>query len=136
MKLNRLTLAAAAAAAACAAPLTAQAHHSHAMFDPTKTVEVQGTVKAFNFANPHVYLFLVGTGPTGTEVTYPIEMSFIQNMMRQGMTVSTFKPGDKVTVVVNPYRDSRPGGSYRGAIDARGKKFGSLNPEAAPRGAD
>ncbi len=120
------------------APVVAQAHHSHAMFDPTKTVEVQGTVKAFNFANPHVFLFLVGTGQDGAPVTYPVEMSFIQNMMRQGMKASTFKAGDKVTVSFNPYRDGRMGGSYRGAVDSRGMKYGSLNPDTAQpaRGAE
>ena len=114
----------------------AQAHHSHAMFDTTKTVEIQGTVKAFNFANPHVYLFLVGQAPEGKEVTYPIEMSFVQNMMRQGILAQTFKPGDKVTLAVNPYRSGQPGGSYRGAVDGRGKKYGSLNPETAQQRAE
>jgi hypothetical protein len=121
------------AVAALAAPLAAQAHHSHAMFDTTKTEEIEGTVKAYNYANPHVYLFLVKPGPTGAETTYPIEMSFIQNMLRQGVSGSTFKPGDKVTILVNPYRSGQPGGSYRGAIDAQGKRYGALNVEAAPR---
>ena len=104
------------------------------MFDVTKTEEIEGTVKAFNFANPHVYQFLLKNNG-GTEVTVPIEMSFIQNMMRQGMTTSTFKPGDKVTIRVNPYRTGQPGGSYRGAIDASGRKYGALNPDT-PRAAD
>jgi hypothetical protein len=119
-----------AAAGLLAAPAAAWAHHSHAMFDVTKTETIEGTVKAFNFANPHVWLYLVKQEPSGSEVTFPVEMSFIQNMMRQGMTATTFKPGDKVSVLVNPYRSGQPGGSYRGAVDAQGKKYGAANPNA------
>ena len=106
-----------------AAPLAVQAHHSHAMFDVTKTEDIEGTVKAFNFANPHVYLFLLKNNG-GTEVTVPIEMSFIQNMMRQGMTTSTFKPGDKVTIVANPLKNGNPGGMARSITGADGAKLG------------
>ena len=44
----------AAAAIACFAPLTAQAHHSFAVyFDPSKNVSITGKVTAFRFTNPH-----------------------------------------------------------------------------------
>ena len=38
-------------AAAASAP--AVAHHSAAMFDMTKTISVNGTVKDFQYTNPH-----------------------------------------------------------------------------------
>jgi ribosomal protein L21E len=63
-------------------------------------------------------------------------MTFVQAMIRQGVTNSTFKVGDKVTVAVNPYRSGQPGGSYRGAIDVRGKRYGALDPTAARAAGD
>ena len=47
---------------ALAAMLTASsalAHHSFAMFDQSKSVTVQGTVKDFRWANPHVFIQLL-----------------------------------------------------------------------------
>lgn len=102
------------------APMAAQAHHSHAMFDPAKTMTIQGTVKQFLYTNPHMWLYLVGTNDKGQEVTYPIEGTNIQNAGQMGITSTTFKAGDKVSVLVNPYRDGRPGGSWREITDARG----------------
>ena len=134
--MKKLPAIALAVLTAMVVPIAALAHHSHAMFDVTKTEDIEGTVKSFNFANPHVYLFLTKMGANGTDDTYPIEMSFIQNMMRQGMTNATFKVGDKVTVQVNPYRSGQPGGSYRGAVDVHGKHYGSLDPNAPRAGAD
>jgi hypothetical protein len=100
------------------------AHHSHAMFDDSKEVTIEGSVKSFSFANPHVYLFVDVKNSDGTVTTYPVEMSYIQNMMTQGITASTFKPGDAVTIIMNPLRNGRPGGSYTGAVDAEGHKYG------------
>jgi Family of unknown function (DUF6152) len=36
----------------------ALAHHSTAMFDMDKPTTIKGTVKTFEWANPHVYLHL------------------------------------------------------------------------------
>ena len=108
------------AAAALGAPLAAHAHHSHAMFDPNKTMTIQGTVKQFLYTNPHMWLYLVAVDDKGQQVTYPIEGTNIQNAGQMGITSATFKTGDKVSVLVNPYRDGRLGGSWREITDARG----------------
>jgi Family of unknown function (DUF6152) len=107
------------------APALAWAHHSHAMYDASKEATVQGVVKSFVYANPHVYLILV-TQNDGKTGLYQVEMSFTGNMERQGMNHQTFKPGDKVSVRVFPLRDGRLGGSYNGAIDAAGHKYGNM----------
>lgn len=111
---------AALGAAAAFAPIAAQAHHSHAMFDPNKTMTIQGTVKQFLYTNPHIWLYLVANDDKGVQVTYPIEGTNIQNAGSMGIVGGTFKVGDKVSVLVNPYRDGRPGGSWREATDAKG----------------
>jgi hypothetical protein len=108
------------AAAVGLLPAAASAHHSHAMFDPSKTLTVQGTVKKFLYSNPHMWLFLAVMDGKGQEVEFPIEGTNIQAAGRMGITSSTFKPGDKVSLLINPYRDGRPGGSWREVTDARG----------------
>ncbi len=114
----------------CAGALTVMgaavvhAHHSHAMYDDTKDVAITGTVKSFRFVNPHVYLFLDVPKADGSVSTYSIEASYTENMQRDGIGPKTFKPGDRVTVVVHPLRSGAAGGSYEGAIDAQGRKHG------------
>ena len=110
----------ATAAAFYLPPMAADAHHSHAMFDSEKTLTIQGTVKQFLYTNPHMWLYLVGPDAKGQEVIFPIEGTNIQGAGRMGILSSTFKAGDKVSVLVNPYRDGRPGGSWREITDARG----------------
>ena len=52
----RITL---AAAALCAMPVASDAHHSFAMFANDKTVVVTGTVKEFEWVNPHSWLHVM-----------------------------------------------------------------------------
>jgi hypothetical protein len=109
--------------AACLAASHARAHHSHSMFDLTTEETITGTVKAFAFTNPHVYLYVNVAGPDGSVTTHTIEMSHIQNMIRQGITPATLKPGDTVTVRMNPMNTGRAGGSYL-SLTKDGKEFG------------
>jgi hypothetical protein len=114
----------AAGAFAPLAAIPAAAHHSHAMFDSNDEQTIAGTVKSFAFQNPHVYLFVDVPGDSNGQVTsYVVEMSNVQNMISHGITAATFKPGDNVTVRMNPLRNSRPGGSYV-SISKDGQQFG------------
>jgi len=99
-------------------------HHSHAMFDHTKPQTVTGTVKEFIFRNPHVYLYVDVKNNRGEVVTYWIEMSNLQNMIKQGINQNTLKAGDVVTVTMHPLKDGRPGGNYETLKTADGRAFG------------
>ncbi len=104
--------------------LTASAHHSHAMYEVDRIARVEGVVTSYQFANPHVYLFLTVIKRDGKPATYPVEMSDTQRLERNGIGPVTFKPGDHVTIYVNPLRSGALGGSYVGALDAQGHKHG------------
>lgn len=112
----------------------ASAHHSHAMFDTSKTETITGTVKAFAFANPHLYLTMMAADNSGKIIQYAVEMSTTGNMANQGVGPETFKPGDNITVHVSPLKSGRPGGSYTGAIDAAGGKHGDMADRPAGAG--
>ncbi len=104
-------------------PAGARAHHSHAMFDATQELTMTGTVKAFVFANPHVYLFVDVKDADGNVTTWQIEMSTVRNMMARGITATTFRDGDTITVRFNPLRSGASGGSYTQVIDAGGRQY-------------
>ena len=100
-------------------------HHSGAMFDRTKVVKIMGVVTEFNWANPHSSFKVDVTGADGTLETWAIEMNGPNNLVHEGWKRTSIKPGDKVSVVVNPLRDGRPGGWYVGITLADGRFLGS-----------
>jgi Family of unknown function (DUF6152) len=108
---------------AALAGLPAQAHHSAAMFDATRTESVDGMVKQYQWTNPHGWLFVSVPGAEGPEQDYSIELTSPNLLARRGWRPSTFKPGDKVKVVLNPFRDGKKGGRVVSITTADGKVF-------------
>jgi hypothetical protein len=98
-------------------------HHSHAMFDTSREVTITGTVTSYSYRNPHVFLYVDVKGPDGQVVNWGVEMSNISNMESRGIYLSTFKPGDTVTVKLNPLKNGRAGGNYTSVTAADGKLF-------------
>lgn len=92
----------------------ALAHHSGAMFDRTKTVELVGTIKEYQFSNPHVWIEVM-VPPSGKKKADPVQWSIEGEgpaiMARMGLGPSALKAGDKVTIKAHPLRDGRSGGS-------------------------
>ncbi|MGH8258965.1 MAG: DUF6152 family protein [Steroidobacteraceae bacterium] len=107
--------------AALAGP--AFAHHSGAMFDHTKMITVRGTVKEFQYTNPHSWLEVMVLEPNGTAVQWGFESEGPSSLLRAGITAKTFRPGDRVTVVASPMRDGRPAGSLISATKADGTVY-------------
>jgi|GraSoi2013_100cm_1033763.scaffolds.fasta_scaffold314024_1 hypothetical protein len=97
-----------ASAALIVAP-QALAHHSYAMFDLRQNVALVGTVKEWQFTNPHSYLQLVVL-ENGAPVEYTIESGSPNTLVRMGWSRQSFKAGDKITISINPLRDGSKGG--------------------------
>src|SRR5688572_1870563 len=102
--------------------IPALVHHSFAMFDTRQEVTLTGTVREFQWTNPHGWL-QVTVPRGGSTVEYSIELGSPNSMSRRGWRRTTFKPGDKVTAVINPMRDGSPGGALVYALDARGTRW-------------
>jgi hypothetical protein len=107
------------------------AHHSGAMFDHSKVVTYQGTVKEFQYTNPHSWLQVMVTGPDGKAVEWGFEAEGPSTLKRVGIEAKTFKPGEKVTVLANPMRDGRPAGAWITVTTADGKVY-STRPAPPP----
>jgi len=89
-----------------------EAHHSHAMFDETKVVTLEGVVKQFKFSNPHTWLFVTVTGKDGKAVDWVLEGQSVGSLMRMGWTEYSIKAGDRIRVDINPLRSGEQGGSF------------------------
>src|SRR5687767_10482737 len=100
------------AALVSARPLTA--HHSAAMFDDAKVLELKGTVKELQWANPHIWLQII-VDEKGKKTEWSLEGGSPNSLSRQGWRATTFKAGDVVTVRFNPMKDGSPGGNFVGA---------------------
>ena len=121
MKFKALGLAAAAVAMYA---IPAFAHHSFAMFDQEKVITVSGTLKEFEFTNPHCWLHVNVVDPsTGKPVEWAFEMGSVGQIAAQGWKADTVKPGDKITVDAHPMKDGSRGGQYQGAKLTDGRTF-------------
>lgn len=88
------------------------AHHSQAMFDTSRTVTLSGTVAEFNWVNPHSSFKIEVTDKDGKTAVWAVEMNSPQNLVRSGWKRTSLKKGDRITAVVRPLRDGKPGGLY------------------------
>jgi len=110
----------------------ALAHHSFSMFDAQKEVVLKGTVKEFQWSNPHTWIQLNVTDDAGKTVEWSIEGGSPNLVGRQGWKRNTFKPGDEVQITVHPMRDGRPGGSFVRAVLPDGRTLGGEQIPTAP----
>jgi hypothetical protein len=90
----------------------AHAQRSLAMFDQSKEVTLQGTVKEFQWTNPHSFIELATMNADGTVDVWSVELNSPNNLERQGWKSDSLLAGDKVTLVLNPLRNGRKGGLF------------------------
>jgi hypothetical protein len=106
----------------CAAALVAGpawAHHSHAMYDPTAEIELEGAVKELRWSNPHVWLYVTVRQQDGTEKIWALEGGSTGQLERKGWAREMFKPGAPIKISCYPLRSGGPGclGGYILALD-------------------
>src|SRR4029079_263034 len=73
----------------------ALAHHSFAVFDHTRTVTVKGTVRTFQWTNPHAFLDVDVPDDKGNVKPFTIELTSINMLSRVGWRSNTIKAGDR-----------------------------------------
>ena len=133
MKHNALGLAgiAVAISAVTVSAIPAGAHHSFAMFDAQKSTTLEGTVKEFQWTNPHSWILLMVNNAEGQEVQWAIEMGGPAGLARQGWRPKTLTPGMKVKAVIHPLRDGGSGGQFMAVTLPDGKQMGSVDAPAS-----
>jgi len=84
----------------------AYAHHSfQATYDTEKTITIKGTLVSFDFRNPHSFVHVMAPDSDGQMQRWGIEWATASVLSRQGVTRTTFKPGDVVVITGSPGRD-------------------------------
>jgi hypothetical protein len=114
-----------AALLASGSPLLA--HHSAAMFDDKKTVELEGVVKEFQLTNPHSWLLVDVTNKDGSATTWGFEAEGPSTLTRAGIRPSELPVGTKLRITGHPMKDGRPAATWMEATRlSDGKKFNPL----------
>ena len=98
--------------AALLAPASASAHHGTFIFDSTRDVTVAGTIKDFQWTNPHSFIVLMTADSQGNVLQTEFEGESPAVLTREGLKPTSFRPGDHVLLVTHPRTDGRPGGMF------------------------
>jgi hypothetical protein len=101
-----------AAALIAIVAIAAGAHHSAAPFDTSTEKTIEGTVKQFDWTNPHTWVWLDVPKAGGGVETWGIEGMSPNYLARRGWSKNTLKVGDKVSAVIRPMKDGSPGGMF------------------------
>ena len=117
---------AATAVVAMTSASTALAHHSFAMFDASKEIVLNGTVREFRWTNPHCWIHLTVI-ENGKPVEYSIESPSPNQLTRAGWTSTSLKAGDRAKITIQPLRDGSKGGSLVRGVMADGRTLTLAN---------
>jgi hypothetical protein len=115
------------AALAALAVAPALAHHSGAMFEDFRTVDLTGNVVRFDYVNPHSWLYVNVENEDGTVTEWGFELDSPTRLRRIGVSPNHWQEGDRVVVRTRPLKDGRPAGFLVGAVSDQGKTFGQTN---------
>ena len=102
----------------------AVAHHSTVGQIEEEITEIAGTVKEFQFRNPHSWIQVTVEDENGGAVEWSVEWLIPNILMRQGYNPSTFRPGDEVVIHLRRHVSGAPMGEFEGAKKADGTVIG------------
>ncbi len=78
----------------------ANAHHGFAAhFDPDNIVRIEGTIKQYDFINPHSYLHIDTFDEDGEPIVYRCDLQARTHLMRHGHDETLFTVGESIVVL-------------------------------------
>jgi hypothetical protein len=101
----------------------ARAHHGAATFDTVGEITIKGTVTEWVWSNPHSVLKLDVKADDGTVKQWSVATSNVADLSKRGWSRRTFKPGEEVTVLIQPAKSGQPVGMIRNVVLADGRKL-------------
>jgi hypothetical protein len=84
------------------------AHHSTSMYDMNHPVTVTGSVKRFEWTNPHAFIYLDVKDEKGNTVEWEVEMMSLNHLRGYGWTRSTVKVGDMISCTGGAAKSGAP----------------------------
>jgi hypothetical protein len=99
---------------------------------------VEGVVKQWALVNPHSWLTVTVTNADGSQTDWSFEAAAVAQLVPKGITIKTYKVGEKIKVAAGPLKDGRPGGVLKFVQHADGtytvpNDAGSIGQEALDR---
>src|SRR5215470_19039870 len=113
----------------------AAAHHSGAGFNSGTVIELKGTIKEFQFKNPHTWIQVLVPDAGGKVTEWSLEWGSPNSLGRQGYRPSTFPAGAKVTIRANPVKNGAPAGGFIAAKFEDGTVIGRWDDKVGPSAA-
>ncbi len=101
------------------------AHHTTIGQFPDEVTEITGTVKEFQFQNPHSWIQVNVTNDDGEVVEWSVEWGNPNNLLRQGYSPNTFPPGAEVTIKLRRHYSGKPLAEFNAARFADGTTVGN-----------
>lgn len=89
-------------------PGGAFAHHSNASYDRDHQSKLKGTVVDFKWTNPHIHIVFDVKRRAGSIQRWIGEGPSPNQMIENGWTKETLKPGDRISIVGNPPKTGSP----------------------------
>jgi hypothetical protein len=105
-----------------AAPAAA-AHHGAATFDTATEITLKGTVTEWLWFNPHCFLKFDVKDERGAVRNWAVEAGNPTDMTKRGWARTSFKPGDQVTVTLQPARNGSAVGRIRRIVLPNGQEL-------------
>jgi hypothetical protein len=104
-----------------ASATSVRAHHSFGAFDMQKVATIAGTVKDYQWTNPHVWIQLNVVNAKGKIDEWGFETASPNVLGRRGWSRKLMQPGDKVSITYHPSRDGSHGGAVMSVTLPSGK---------------
>ena len=93
--------------AAVAAP-SLMAHHSTAMYDMANPTTITGTVKKFDWVNPHAFITVEVKDEAGKLTEWSVELMSLNHLRGYGWTRKTVQPGEVISCTGGAARSGVP----------------------------
>lgn len=116
------------ALASLSVPPHVAAHHGNSSFDTAKRLTLKATVTDWFWANPHCFLKFDVADQKGNVAHWVAETSNPSDMTNLGWSRQDFKPGDHVTVTLQPVKNGQPIGRVIEVILADGRTLSTRIP--------
>ncbi len=82
----------------------AWAHHSHAPYDTSQLIAVEGTITKVEWKNPHMWIEMEVPDENGKKVIWGFEGSGTAATIQSGINAQWFKVGTHTKIVAHPSR--------------------------------
>jgi hypothetical protein len=84
------------------------AHHSTSMYDMANPTTIRGTVKRFEWTNPHAFIHLEVKDASGGVVEWEVELMSLNHLRSYGWVRTTVKPGDVISATGGAAKSGAP----------------------------